>query len=46
MPLRKTMPMTPREEPEAKHATVYASSRGGWIKPPKTPTPGTPKTGR
>lgn len=46
MPLRPTMPMTPRETPEPQHTTVYQGSRGGWVKPPKTPTPGTPKTGR
>jgi hypothetical protein len=28
------------------HETTYRGSRGGWVKLPKTPTPGTPKTGR
>ncbi|MER7801237.1 hypothetical protein ABTX71_12990 [Streptomyces parvulus] len=26
------------------HETTYSSSRGGWVKPAKKPTPGTPKT--
>lgn len=46
MPLRPTMPMTPREDPEPEHATTYQASRGGWVKPPKNPTPANPRKGR
>ena len=28
------------------HETTYQASRGGWLKPAKTPTPGKPKKGR
>ncbi|WP_158575862.1 hypothetical protein [Streptomyces corynorhini] len=47
-PLRKDMP-TRDPDWAAKnpgHETTYGASRGGWVKPPKTPTPPAPKTGR
>ncbi|MFC8987873.1 hypothetical protein [Streptomyces sp. NPDC057115] len=28
------------------HETTYQASRGGWLKPAKTPTPGKPKKGQ
>lgn len=45
MPLQQPKPAP--DDPRLKgHETTYQASRGGWVKPPKTPTPGTPKTGR
>ncbi|MET9138888.1 hypothetical protein [Streptomyces parvulus] len=39
---------TPKQDDPrlAGHETTYSSSRGGWVKPAKKPTPGTPKTAK
>lgn len=35
----------PADDPRLKgHETDYQALRGGWMKKPKTPTPGTPQT--
>ncbi len=34
------------DEEQARHATTYQSSRGGWFPAPVKPVPGTPKGGR
>ncbi|MER7046759.1 hypothetical protein [Streptomyces jumonjinensis] len=36
----------PNTRPDPAHGTVYQASRGGWLKPPAKPTPGTPKETR
>lgn len=37
----------PKDDPRLKgHETDYSSSRGGWIKTPAKPVPGTPKKGK
>ncbi|MFF1483123.1 hypothetical protein ACIGZH_01730 [Streptomyces sp. NPDC058319] len=34
------------DDPRLKgNETTYSSSRGGWVKTPKKPTPGTPSKG-
>lgn len=42
MALRQPKPAA--DDPRLKgHETVYAGSRGGWVKPAPKPVPGTPK---
>lgn len=44
MPLRQ--PKLPEGDPRRTgHETTYNASRGGWVKPARKPTPGTPKKG-
>lgn len=39
-------PKLPEGDPRRQgHETKYEASRGGWVKPTKKPTPGTPKKG-
>jgi hypothetical protein len=50
MAFRKSIPQSElrdrlSQQDQDRHAPTYQSSRGGWLKAPAKPVPGTPKGG-